>query len=337
MSRKYFTLAFLLLNCLSLFAQDVINQSANDPIKLSVVKQFNSDHEKNMGQYTFDMEGEIKQIVSSSFYLETDNNKEYTAKYFYSNDGALDKEILYNDADGREIRHVSKYNYEDKCTSVTVTEKNGEKVIGQLSKCEEDNNLVQTNTLDRVLSEKYTQFDNKKITWNHHNKSLSKLEILSQTPNKYNKDLTQFDRETYDVKYDDKLMVVSYKSEFKNSEKTEYQLYTNREQYRFFDKEQRLIAIGNDKNPKNWTVKFQYNKLGFIKKITERGKTKGSNQEVKHTTLIDTDISKSLQKKIKTNKTTIKTINEELLSILFPITGKGRVIDYLDSRRFIGN
>jgi len=336
MSRKYFTLALLLLNGLILFAQDFINQSANDHITFSVVKQFHNNHEKNMGQYTFDMEGKIKQIVSSSFYFETNTNKKYTAKYFYSNDGKLDKEILYNNIDGHEIRHVSQYNYDDKCTSVTVTQ-NDQKVIGQLSKCMEDESLIQTNTIDRVLSNKHFHLDNKKITRHYNDNSLSKLEILRPIPSKTNNGIASFVKETYDIKHDDKWTIISYKSELTNAEKEEYQDYTQSEQYRFFDKEQRLIAIGTDKNPKNWTVKFQYNKLGFIKKITERDKKKGSNQEVKHTTLIDTDISKSLQKKIKANKTTIKTINEELLSILFPITGKGRVIDYLDSRRFIGN
>ena len=306
------------MSSITSYCQRFENKILNEDIQINVGLKFNSNPSYPTSKITFNKKGNITFIYKGILNpIKSESPKYYCAEYKYSDNDLLDEEIVYEVEKGENQRlRITKYDYKQDTLLVKVWDKEGE-LLAEMMEFKNNDGIKRNYISDNVLGSGYSLINNSTVFFNY-----NEGELIGLTQKNFQ---FSFERELK-IQRRGRMKIIS--DNIQNDT-----MNRSNEQFRFYDKKGRLVKIGSEDKSRKWYTKYSYGKGGIITKITRRGRMHKTGEKVKSIILFHTKISKELK---RTDNLT-KKINDEIINMYYPITGKMQYLNYFDSRRFISH
>jgi hypothetical protein len=294
-------------------------QPAEGEITLYTYRKWDKERlVKNNLYYNFDAQGNILDIYSYALErLIRGPVKPYFAKYEYSDEGKLLKEQLFQGVEeGYVLLRTTNYHYSHDTLSVTVREKDAGDLLSEMTAYRDGDRTLVKVGMDRLISA--AEHFNNEVEYNY-----DKGRLVSLTS-----------RDTHGFILRITVRYEKNKALIKGVMERDTVVFSYNE-FRFYDKSGRLTKIAEEDDECKWYLKIHYGKRGLISGLTLRGEMAHTHEKLKVLTIFNPEFSNNSCRCLSSRNPAVKKINEEIINMYYPITGRASSFNYFDSRRFI--
>jgi len=306
-----------LLYAMILNSQEFENRLIDEAFHFRVGQRISSNHFHPGYQIAFNEAGNVSYILSPNLYpVYRDTVPNYLAVYTYAdNENVMEEHVYFMNEDTVQEFRFTKYEQKHDTLLVRVWNKDSE-LVAKILEIKDGNQTRRNYIADTILPYSMSTH-NSNVVLDYDSGELNQL-ILDGNQNKHHKEFI--------LKRKGRMTIISERHQNDS-------LSWSMMRFRFYDKKGRLTNISSTDKRRKWHSKFYYNRKGLLTRITRRGRQMKTGKMV--TSIIE--YQQKISRKIDLNDHLRSKINDELINLQYPITGRMQYLNYLDSRRFISH